>query len=312
MPARTAREPAGAMPHAPDTPNSDEALCVLRTLCRTEALAIGREDGDDIQIVAASAKPGHCGPTRLAVSADLWRDILRLGWVVPHETLEGWRIANAGRIALKRMLSRGGDPARSPGPTISAATGSGAGGQSSHYCHAPAARSTGRTSTSSPQQNESESPLAWLRQRRDRQGRSYISEAQFAAGERLRRDFTYGSMMPCVTSKWSPVIGGASPASSPDRELELRDSQLRARDRFRSALAAVGPEFSGVLVDVCCYVMGLEDVEAKSGWPRRTAKIVLLLALSALARFYGIEDRQSRGRCNDAERRGPPFVSPSP
>ncbi|MBU1213422.1 MAG: hypothetical protein KJ587_19470 [Alphaproteobacteria bacterium] len=311
MPARTAREPARAMPHDRDTPNSDEALCALRSLCRAEALAIGRDDGRGIEIVAASAKPGHCGLTRLAVSADLWRDILRLGWVVPHETLEGWRVANAGRIALKRMLSRGGGPTPGTRPATSAATGAGAGGQSRQPGLA-AERATGITSASSPQQNDRESPLAWLRQRRDRQGRSYLSEAQFAAGERLRRDFTYGSMMPCVTSKWSPVIGGASPASAPDRELELRDGQLRARDRFRAALAAVGPEFASLLVDVCCYLTGLEDVEAKSGWPRRTAKVVLLLALSALARFYGSEDRQSRRCRSDADRQGPTCASPSP
>ncbi len=38
--------------------------------------------------------------------------------------------------------------------------------------------------------NESESPLGWLRKRRHRNGRPLISDQQFLAGERLRRDFT--------------------------------------------------------------------------------------------------------------------------
>lgn len=310
MPTTNAHQSARALPHARSTPKSDEALCALRSLSRSEALAIETDEDRGIQIVAASARLGgsrRSPPARSEIAADVWKDIVQFGWVVPHETLEGWRISNAGRIVLKRMLSRSGAP--------DPATGAVGSGRSSPAQHAPAARAPtarrpGSTSTSTPQQNDSESPLAWLRQRRDRQGRSYISEAQFVAGERFRRDFTYGSMMPCVTSNWSPVCGGASPGSAPDRELELRDSQLRARDSFRAALAAVGPEFASVLVDVCCYLMGLEEVEAKSGWPRRTAKVVLLLALSALARFYGIEDRQGSRNRDDQSRRGPPYASP--
>ncbi|MGH7004724.1 MAG: DUF6456 domain-containing protein, partial [Alphaproteobacteria bacterium] len=50
--------------------------------------------------------------------------------------------------------------------------------------------------------NCAESPLAMLRKRKDGSGRPLIGEAAFKAGERLRGDFTLGSMMPSVGVNW--------------------------------------------------------------------------------------------------------------
>jgi hypothetical protein len=140
--------------------------------------------------------------------------------------------------------------------------------------------------------DESESPLAWLARRRGRDGRPLIAPHQFQAGERLRADFTRAQMMPRTTADWS------SPISSDRRAAPggggVAEGSIAARQRVNAALEAVGPEFSGLLIDLCCFLKGLEDLERARGWPARSGKVVLQLALDRLARHYGYLS-QARG-----------------
>jgi hypothetical protein len=69
----------------------------------------------------------------------------------------------------------------------------------------------------------------------------------------------------------------------------------------RQALDTVGPEFSGLLLDVCCFLKGLEDVERERLWPPRSAKVVLQLGLDRLARHYGF-GTEIRGQAHAAIR----------
>jgi hypothetical protein len=131
--------------------------------------------------------------------------------------------------------------------------------------------------------------LAWLRRRRDRHGRPLVSEVQFNAGEMLAADFWRAQLSPRVTANWSAVVPGRRMRrSAPGLGVEVRDAVLAARHRFHRALDAVGPELAGILVDVCCHDVGLEASGQASGWPQRAAKVVLDLALTRLARHYGL------------------------
>ncbi len=154
--------------------------------------------------------------------------------------------------------------------------------------------------------NEAESPLAWLARRKGPDGVPFISPLQLAAGERLRADFTRAGLTPRVTANWVAPIAQGRRAGGGDSAAAFTDMVIVTKERLAKTLDAVGPEFAGLLLDVCCFLKGLEVVERERRWPPRAARIVLTLALDRLARHYGIEieargPAQSRTRVWQAE-----------
>jgi hypothetical protein len=194
----------------------------------------------------------------------------RRGWLVPDARAGSYRIAAAGIDAVRRAKSRASaakvGPRSSTKPTRKAASRVPGGPQIAH----------GRS-------------LAWLRQRKDKDGQPLVSEPQFAAGERLSADYWHAQLSPRVTADWSATAGGRRVRrSAPGAGVELSDHVVAARTRVYRALAAVGADLAGILVDVCCHEIGLEPAGRARGWPQRAAKVVLQLALTALARHYGL------------------------
>jgi hypothetical protein len=147
--------------------------------------------------------------------------------------------------------------------------------------------------------DEAESPLAWLARRRGRDGRALIAPHQLQAGERLRADFTRAHLMPRTTSNWSSAISSGRRGAGGGRASSATDAMVTARQHVHRALDAAGPELAGLLLDVCCFLKRLEDVERERGWPARSAKVVLQLALDRLARHYGYGG-EARGRARSA------------
>ena len=102
--------------------------------------------------------------------------------------------------------------------------------------------------------------------------------------------------MPRVTANWTSSVaqdrrgGGAA---------TFTDAVIAARQQVRHARDAVGPEFIGLLFDVCCFLKRLEDVERERSWPPRSAKVVLQLGLERLARHYGYA-AEARGKARAA------------
>lgn len=130
-----------------------------------------------------------------------------------------------------------------------------------------------------------ESPLGHLLRLKDRHGASFLPPEAVEAGERLASDFERGHLQPSITVSWEPRLSDRAPGQQSGKQ-DLSDSALMARQRVWRAVDAMGPELSGVALDVCCFYKGLEQVERERGWPARSAKLMLRTALLALARHY--------------------------
>jgi hypothetical protein len=155
----------------------------------------------------------------------------------------------------------------------------------------------------------SESPLVWLASRKGPDGKTLIDPVQLEAGERLRRDLEIAQIMPRITANWS---GGSTGSRTGDTGQHISDMMIAARQRVDGALDAVGSDCAGILIDVCGFLKGLATIEFERSWPRRSAKVVLGIALSALARHYGLE-HQAVGPAGAAKLRqwGTPDFRPS-
>ncbi len=185
------------------------------------------------------------------------REAVVAGWIMGTGT--GASITAKGRAHLRRVLSRAA-------PYLG-----------------PEKPRTERTAK--PSFNPCECPVGWLARRRDKTGQPLISAAQLAAAERLRADFWFAGMSPRVTTNWSEPMSGTAAYATPS---DVRDNVAAAAERVRHALADAGPELSSLLIDVCCHLKGLEKIEQHAGWPQRSARIVLDMALTRLARHYGL------------------------
>ena len=126
--------------------------------------------------------------------------------------------------------------------------------------------------------NVAESPLSWLH------ARGHLDDRQFDAGERLRADYERANLGPSVTMRWDPVRA----RTTGDIGLSAQERQVAAKLRFDRALAEAGKGLQDILWRVVCAGEGLPDAEKQLGWPSRSGKLVLKIALDRVADFYRI------------------------
>ena len=125
--------------------------------------------------------------------------------------------------------------------------------------------------------NLAESPLTWLH------ARGHLTGRQSDAGEKLRTDWEAAQLVGGVTMRWDAVrIAG----SGGERGLNPTERQMAAKARFDGALAGAGRGLEDILWRVVCAGEALADAEKGLGWPARSGKLVLSLALDRVADFY--------------------------
>lgn len=136
--------------------------------------------------------------------------------------------------------------------------------------------------------NMAESPLYWLRTHKGPNGTAFLSAAEFAAGERFRDDYAYSSLSQKMCANWDMPALTKTTSGPRNAVLDAADNAIAAKDRVMKALAALGPGLDDLVFSLCIRESSLDAVERARQWPKRTAKVVLKLALDRLARHYGL------------------------
>ena len=126
--------------------------------------------------------------------------------------------------------------------------------------------------------NLAESPLVWLH------ARGHLPDRLLDAGEALRADYERAQLSASVTMRWDPV----RVKTTGERGLSPTERQIAARQRFNGAIAAAGRGLEDILWRVVCAGEGLPEAEKTLGWPARSGKLVLKIALERVADFYRI------------------------
>ncbi|KPP96256.1 MAG: DUF6456 domain-containing protein [Erythrobacter sp.] len=126
--------------------------------------------------------------------------------------------------------------------------------------------------------NLAESPLAWLH------ARGHLDDRLFDAGEALRNDYERAQLAPGVTMRWDPVRA----KTTGERGLTPTERQVAAKQRFDGAIRHAGKGLEDILWRVVCAGEALPTAEKALGWPARSGKLVLRIALERVAEFYRI------------------------
>jgi len=259
--------------------NDNKSLSVLRRLAKRNSrlVALNRDADEGPASRYGVSVTGQTPAPKPKVSAVLVRQWLSEGLVEPDGDDDGYRLSAAGRSWLRRRLSTTDDF------------------QIQHQDRkVRVVEFEGQKQAAIV--NDSESPLRWLASRKDKNGERLLAPYELEAGERLRADYQFAGLSARVTASWNPASQGNASGGGSNDAAAMQDNVMAARQRVARAIAAVGPELSGILLDVCCHLRGLEEAERMEGWPQRSGKVVLQMALKRLACHYGLISNDEANR----------------
>ncbi len=127
--------------------------------------------------------------------------------------------------------------------------------------------------------NISESPLGWLH------ARGHLTDRQFDSGEKLRADWERANLAPNITMSWNSMPPTSGRRAAPEM-LNATEAQIAAKQRFDNAMVHLGSNLSEIAWRIICAGEGVPAAEKNLGWPARSGKLVLKIALDRLGDFY--------------------------
>jgi hypothetical protein len=260
-----------------DTAIDREGRRILRRLAETGAMLVVAPDMDKA-VVLRELPDGRSARTavldRNAAQAFVLKE-----WIAPKKVgrIVTYEITSVGRTALRRMID-----AEDPQMRGMAEAATPFADQHREW----STRTVMEDGTPRKMRyNLSESPVAVLGRRRDKDGRTFLEPELVTAAERLREDFELAQMGPRVAQNWDRFLTGGDRGGFRG-DSGLAEGPNAARDRVAAALRDLGPGLGDVALRCCCFLEGLEVAEKRMGWAARSGKIVLRIALQRLRRHY--------------------------
>lgn len=138
----------------------------------------------------------------------------------------------------------------------------------------------------------------------------FLAPQHLLAANRLEALIRRAGLVQRVTMSYDPTRIGRQKGTGGEG---ISETGLDARRRLNQLATTLPPDCWSVLFDVCGLGKGLQTIETEHSWPRRSAKLVLRIALSQLAAAWGLEglakgEESGRGRAWLPERL--PIVPP--
>jgi hypothetical protein len=116
---------------------------------------------------------------------------------------------------------------------------------------------------------------------------AFLQPHHLEAARRLEGLVLRASIAPRTTMSYDPTRVGSGRAAG-NTVAEASDGANQARHHLGRLAASLPADCWGVVFDVCALGKGLQVVEAERRWPRRSAKLVLRIALEQLAGVLGL------------------------
>lgn len=118
---------------------------------------------------------------------------------------------------------------------------------------------------------------------RDGAGGPWLSADELRAAARVRADWEASQIGSLRGSDWNAPPLGAAPRGPGNAREAAMAARCDARRRIADALDALAAPLRRTVERVCLAQEGLEALERGEGWPARSAKLALKLALGQLA-----------------------------
>ena len=116
--------------------------------------------------------------------------------------------------------------------------------------------------------------------------RAFLEPHHIEAAERVRSLVERAQLRPRTTMNYSGAAAGdRAQRNTAETVTDMAVDARRTLDAIHRALPA---ECAGVVMDVCGWLKGLQQIERERSWPRRSAKLVLRIGLEQVAQHFGL------------------------